>query len=52
MATELWSWVLVPGAYIWEHGKQAFHPLQSYLLDLQGLNLAQPENRKLLFTIP
>ena len=30
---------------IWEHGKQAFCPLQEHLLGLWGLNLAQPENR-------
>ena len=39
---ELWPRVrsLVSG-----RGQTSFSPLQSYLLGLQGLNLAQPENR-------
>jgi hypothetical protein len=45
MATELWSWVLLSRAYVWEHGKRAFCPLQINLLGLWGLNLARPENR-------
>ena len=51
MASELWSWVLVSGAYVWEYGKWAVCPLQINLLGLQGLNLARPENR-LPFTVP
>jgi hypothetical protein len=36
---------------VWDHGKQAFCPLQSYLLGVRGLNLVRPENR-LPFTVP
>ena len=39
------------GPSVRERGKQAFHPLQSYLLGLLGLNLSQPENR-IPFTFP
>ena len=31
---------LMSGAYVWERGKRAFHPLQISLLGLRGLNLA------------
>jgi hypothetical protein len=39
------------GAYVWEHGKWAFHPLQINMLSHQSLNLAQPEHR-LPSTVP
>jgi hypothetical protein len=51
VATELWTWGLVSGAYVWEHDKEAFHLLQINLLGLRGLNLAQPANR-LPFNVP
>ena len=41
MATNLWrAEASCQEPSVWEHGKQAFCLLQSYLLGLQGLNLA------------
>jgi hypothetical protein len=39
------------GAYVWEHGKWAFCPLQINLLGFWDLNLTRPENR-LPFMVP